>query len=108
MASYSQLTKYSLEIYAPFGNLPTRRLEDYYKFIRHPVSLKSVAKRTKGIHGRAPPTNVSDFKTWDAFEEEVSFIWRNAKEYNEDGSDMFNLATEFEVRRLPTTHCISR
>ena len=30
----------------------------------------------------------------------MSFIWRNAKEYNEDGSDMFNLATEFEVRGL--------
>lgn len=87
-----------LDIYTPFGNLPTRRLEDYYKVIRHPVSLKSVAKRTRGIHGRAPPTNITDFKTWDAFEEEVSFIWRNAKDYNEDGSDMYNLAIDFEVR----------
>lgn len=89
-----------LGIYTPFGNLPTRKLEDYYKVIRHPVSLKSVAKRTKGIHGRAPPSNVTDFKTWDAFEEEVSFIWRNAREYNEDGSDMYNLANEFEVGRF--------
>ena len=86
-----------LEIYSPFGNLPTRKLEDYYKLIRHPVSLKSVAKRAKGIHGRAPPTNITDFKTRDAFEEEVSFIWRNAQEYNEDGSEMFNLAAEFKV-----------
>ena len=31
------------------------------------------------------------------FEDEVSYIWRNAKEYNEDGSDMYILATEFEV-----------
>ncbi|EMC95472.1 hypothetical protein BAUCODRAFT_578217 [Baudoinia panamericana UAMH 10762] len=85
-----------LEIYTPFANLPTRKLEDYYQLIKHPVSLKGVLKRTKGIHGRAPPTGVSDFKTWDAFEEEVSFIWRNAQEYNESGSEMFNLADELK------------
>ena len=62
------------------------------------MSLKSVAKRARGQHGRAPPTGKSDFNTWDAFEEEVSFIWRNAREYNEDGSEMYNLATDFEVR----------
>lgn len=54
-------------------------------------------KRTKGIHGRAPPTGQTDFKTWDAFEAEMSFIWRNAKVYNEDESDMYRLAGEFEV-----------
>lgn len=77
--------------------LPSRKLEDYYKTIRHPVSLKSVQKRTRGIHGRAPPTGRTDFKTWDAFEEEISFIWRNAREYNLDGSEMYELAGEFEV-----------
>jgi len=54
-------------------------------------------KRTKGIHGRAPPTGVTDFKTWDQFEEEISFIWRNAQDYNEDGSEMYNLAADFRV-----------
>ncbi|KAK5128614.1 hypothetical protein LTR08_004043 [Meristemomyces frigidus] len=86
-----------LEIYTPFGNLPTRKLEDYYKLIRHPVCLKSVQKRTLGQHGRAPPTGVSDFKTWDHYEEEMSFIWRNAQEYNEDGSDMYTLADELKI-----------
>jgi hypothetical protein len=38
----------------------------------------------------------SDFRTWDAFAEEVSYIWRNARDYNEDGSDMFNLSVELE------------
>ncbi|KAK3073870.1 hypothetical protein LTR53_004169 [Teratosphaeriaceae sp. CCFEE 6253] len=85
-----------LEIYQPFGNLPTRKLEDYYQLIKHPVSLKGVGKRCRGQHGRAPPTGVSDFKTWDAFEEEMSFIWRNAQEYNDDDSDMFSLANEFK------------
>ncbi|KAK5694460.1 hypothetical protein LTR17_024799 [Elasticomyces elasticus] len=85
-----------LEIYSPFGNLPTRKLEDYYQVIRHPVSLKAVAKRCRGQHGRAPPSGVSDFKTWDAFEEEMGFIWRNAWEYNEEGSGMYILANDFE------------
>jgi len=87
-----------LEIYSPFVNLPSRKLEDYYQVIRHPLSLKGVAKRCRGEHGRAPATGVSDFKTWDAFEEEVSFIWRNAQEYNDDASDMYTLANEFKVR----------
>jgi len=86
-----------LEIYTPFANLPSRKLEDYYKFIQHPVALKKVAKQVRGIQGRNEPTGVTIFKTWDAFEEEVSFIWRNAKDYNEDGSDMYLLANDFEV-----------
>lgn len=89
---------FRLDIFTPFVHLPSRKLEDYYKIIRHPVSLKSVQKRTHGIHGRKDPaTGPTDFKSWDAFEEEVSFIWRNAREYNEDGSEMYNLAGEFEV-----------
>jgi hypothetical protein len=87
-----------LEIFTPFVNLPSRKLEDYYKLIKHPVSIKSVQKRTRGQHGRASPTGVSDFKTWDAFEEELSYVWKNAREYNEDGSEMYELANEFEVR----------
>jgi hypothetical protein len=63
-----------LEIFSPFANLPSRKLEDYYKFIKYPVCL-----------------------TWDAFEGEMSFIWRNAKDYNEDGSEMFDLAGQLEV-----------
>lgn len=86
-----------LEIFTPFVNLPSRKLEDYYKVIRHPVSLKSVQKHTRGIHGRNPPTGVTDFKSWNAFEDQVSFIWKNARTYNEDGSAMWILANEFEV-----------
>ncbi|EME44106.1 hypothetical protein DOTSEDRAFT_71790 [Dothistroma septosporum NZE10] len=83
-------------IFFPFVNLPSRKLEDYYKVIRHPVCLKMLQKRINGIHGRAPPTGVTDYKTWDAFEEETSFIWRNARDYNEDGSEMYKLAGELE------------
>nr|POE49522.1 isoform 6 of protein polybromo-1 [Quercus suber] len=84
----TELLKYTdaegLEIYTPFANLPSRKLLDYYKVIRHPVCIKGLGKRARGQHGHAPPTDVSDFKTWAAFEEEASFIWRNAKAYNED------------------------
>lgn len=96
---YSDVRR-GLEIFTPFVNLPSRRLEDYYKTIKHPVSLKGVQKRIQGIHGRAPPTGITDFKTWDAFADEISFIWRNAREFNQDGSEMYNLAGEFEVSTL--------
>ena len=86
-----------LEIFSPFANLPSRKLEDYYKFIKYPVCLRKVRKRVDGEHGRHEHTGVTDFKTWDAFEEEMSFIWRNAKDYNEDGSEMFDLAGQLEV-----------
>lgn len=98
--SRADTTRRGLQIYRPFTNLPSRSLEDYYKLIKHPVCLKSVHKRARGKHGRADETGISDFKTWDQFENEISFIWRNARDYNEDGSEMFELAGEFEVRRL--------
>ncbi|KAI5366470.1 putative bromodomain-containing protein [Septoria linicola] len=85
-----------LEIFTPFVFLPSRSLVDYYRYIKHPVSLKSVQKRVRGQHGRNAPTGISDFKTWDTFEQEVSFIWRNARDYNEDGSDMYALAGDLE------------
>jgi hypothetical protein len=89
-----------LEIFTPFQNLPSRTLVDYYQVIKHPVSLRSVQKKVRGVQGRNAPTGVTDFHTWDAFEEEVSYIWDNCRIYNEDGSDMFNLAGDLEVRTL--------
>ena len=66
--------------------------------IKRPLSLKGVQKRIRGVHGRAPPTGISDYKNWEAFEQAVSLIWRNAQEYNEDGSEMYTLAADFEAR----------
>jgi hypothetical protein len=85
-----------LQIFTPFVNLPSRTLLDYYQVIKRPVSLKSIAKRVRGAHGRGAATGVTDFSTWAAFEEEVGYIWKNARAYNEDGSEMFNLAADFE------------
>ncbi len=88
------------EISLPFLNLPSRQLADYYRLIKHPVSLKSAQKKVRGIRGRDKPTNVSFLRNWQSFEDEVSFIWRNAREYNEDGSDIFKLAGQIEVSLL--------
>jgi hypothetical protein len=55
-------------------------------------------KKVRGHHGRNAPTWKTDFHTWDALEEEMSYIWDNCRTYNEDGSDMFNLAGDLEVR----------
>ena len=84
-------------ISGPFLNLPSRELRDYYQVIKHPVCLKSVQKQVRGIKGRDKPTGVSFFKSWAAFEEEMRHIWENARTYNQDGSEIFELASEFEV-----------
>ena len=85
------------EVSQPFHNLPARKLTDYYALIRTPESLKRIEKKVRGVHGRNDPTGISDFKTWRSFEEHVSLIWRNAREYNEDGSEISNLADNLEV-----------
>ena len=79
-------------------------MKDYFNFITNPLSLKGLQKLVRGIHGRAPPTGVSEFKGWAAFEERASLLWVNAHLYNEEGSEIYNLATELKVRQ----HCSLR
>ncbi|KAF2835544.1 Bromodomain-containing protein [Patellaria atrata CBS 101060] len=86
-----------LQIFTPFVNLPPRSLTDYYALIKNPVSLRGVQKRIRGQHGRSAPSGITDFKSWNALEEEMSVIWRNARAYNEDGSDIYILAGELET-----------
>ncbi|KAK4999005.1 hypothetical protein LTR66_001884 [Elasticomyces elasticus] len=98
----NELIKYTddegLEIFSIFAMLPSRSLTDYYALIKKPTSLSSVRKKVYGQEGRGAPTGRTFLKSWDAFETEVSWIWRNAREYNEDGSGVYNLAGELEVR----------
>lgn len=86
-----------------FLNLPPRSLKEYFSVITKPLSLKALQKLVKGIHGRQAATGASDFKTWAAFEEKASLLWTNAHYFNEEGSPIYNLATELQVRltRLP-------
>ncbi|OJD13549.1 hypothetical protein AJ78_06009 [Emergomyces pasteurianus Ep9510] len=91
------------EIFFPFLRMPDRNLyKDYYEIIKHPVSLRAILKLVRGTDGRKNSTKTTPFKTWDAFEEEVSYIWRNAREFNEDGSEIVSLAGSLEeyFRRL--------
>lgn len=85
------------EKFAPFINLPSRAITSYYEVIKQPLSLKGLLKKIHGVHGRHETTGVTDLKTWDAFESEMSKIWDNARIYNEDGSDIYNLSAELEV-----------
>ena len=43
-------------------------------------------KHVQGITGRDRNTGKTVFKSWQSFEEEVSYIWNNARLYNEDQS----------------------
>ena len=86
-----------LQVFLPFVNLPSRSLKDYYAVIKYPTSLKGIKKKIQGWHSRDEQTGSTDFTSWAAFENEVARIWDNAKEYNEDGSEMHLTADEFEV-----------
>ncbi|KAL9126219.1 MAG: hypothetical protein Q9217_004699 [Psora testacea] len=88
---------------ANFIHLPSRTLQDYYRLIKHPVSLKGLQKLVRGIKGHAPPAGTTLLKSWHAFEQEASYIWNNARDYNEDTSTIVELANELKAyfhRRL--------
>ncbi|KAJ5658076.1 uncharacterized protein N7484_001725 [Penicillium longicatenatum] len=85
------------EVAYPFIGKPDRNLyRDYYEVIHHPVSLRSIQKKVRGTDGRKKGTKMTAFPTWLSFEEEVSYLWRNAREYNEDGSEICVLAGVLE------------
>ncbi|KAL9101567.1 MAG: hypothetical protein Q9163_003196 [Psora crenata] len=90
-------------ISANFIHLPSRTLQDYYKLIKHPVSLKGLQKLVRGVKGHALPTGITLLRSWHAFEQEASYIWNNARDYNEDKSIIVELAEELKAyfyRRL--------
>ena len=82
---------------ANFIHLPSRTLQDYYRLIKHPVSLKGLQKLVRGIKGHAPPLGTTLLKSWHAFEQEASYIWNNARDYNEDSSTIVEFAQELKV-----------
>ncbi|EOD51898.1 Bromodomain containing protein [Neofusicoccum parvum] len=86
-----------LQIYQPFVNMPNRGLKEYYATIKTPMSLNQVMTKIRGFISRKDGfSGTSDFKNWQQLEECASLIWTNAREFNEDGSEMYNLAGEFE------------
>ncbi|KAI9842287.1 MAG: hypothetical protein M1837_007357 [Sclerophora amabilis] len=79
-----------------FLNLPSRKLQDYYRLITKPMALNPLKKRITGQVRRNEATHHSPFTSWDEFEAEASLIWSNAKEYNEDDSEIYSLAVQLE------------
>ncbi|KAK8074869.1 hypothetical protein PG997_009532 [Apiospora hydei] len=90
------MIKSDYNYFEAFIYLPARSLKDYYEIIAEPMSLKALHKQVRGQHGRSQATGVSDFKSWAAFEDQASLIWKNAYHYNEDGSEIFVMAQELE------------
>ncbi|OAQ63042.2 polybromo-1 [Pochonia chlamydosporia 170] len=82
--------------FEPFVNLPPRALRDYYRVITDPLSLKKLQKEVLGVQGRGDPTGISDFKSWSALAERAKLLWTNAYFYNEEGSEIHDLAQELE------------
>ena len=89
-----------------FINLPSRDLKDYYQVIANPLSLKKLQKQVKGMQGRSGNTGVTEFKSWNQFEETASLLWTNARHYNEDGSEVYELANELEVSISASSHVL--
>lgn len=50
-----------------------------------------------GVEGKKPPTGTSLFKSWQAFEDETSYLWINAKQFNEDGSEIVQAVEKMRV-----------
>ena len=72
-----------------FEEKPSKReIPHYYKVIDRPTSISDVRIMVeKGKIG-----------DWNSFANEVRLIWSNAKEYNEPGSEIFDMALGLEVR----------
>ena len=64
------------------------------------MSLTAVNKKIKGVIGRDQPTGHTLFKSWDSLASAMKLIWDNARIYNEDGSDIYNVSLELEVWRF--------
>ncbi len=84
------------EYFGPFIDLPPRSLKDYFRIISEPLSIRKLQRMVKGARGRGS-TGISDFKSWSAFEDKASLLWRNACYYNEEGGDIYELAKELDV-----------
>lgn len=53
------------------------------------------------MQGRGPATGVSLYKSWAALEQDATFLWTNAQYYNEEGSEIYELAGELRVSFSP-------
>ena len=66
---------------------PKRDYPDYYKVIERPTSISDVKSMVR--QGK-----ITD---WDSLAREVRLVWDNAKEYNEPGSDIYEMTEALET-----------
>ena len=66
---------------------PKRDYPDYYKIIERPTSISDV----KTMVGQ------NKIVDWNALAQEVRLVWKNAKEYNEPGSDIYDITEQLEA-----------
>lgn len=88
---------------AIFHDRPSRKLFDYYQLIKRPVSLNSIRKQVAGVQSRGESTGRSTFKYWEDFEKEMELIWLNAREYNEDDSQITKDSYILEVSQTSSS-----
>lgn len=69
---------------------------DYYKVIKKPTSISDVRAL---VESDAIPD-------WDTLAKEVRLIWDNAKEYNQEGSDIYIMAEKLEVSDMPSLNML--
>lgn len=70
-----------------FEEKPSRReIPHYYKVIKQPTSINDVRKKVQK----------GQITSWPEFAREVRLIWSNAKEYNEPGSSIYEMADALE------------
>ncbi|KIW23528.1 uncharacterized protein PV07_11720 [Cladophialophora immunda] len=60
---------------------------DYYKLVKKPTSISDVRALVEK----------DAIQDWDALAKEVRLIWDNAKDYNQEGSDIYLMAEKLEV-----------
>lgn len=73
-------------------------MKDYYQLIDKPMSLRKMRRTVQGMQGRSISTRQTLYKSWAALEEDAKFLWSNAQYYNEEGSEIYELAGELRVR----------
>jgi len=65
-----------------------RDYPDYYKTISKPTSISDIRVSVQK----------DAIQDWDALAREVRLIWDNAKQYNQEDSDIYAMAEKLEVR----------
>ncbi|KAG8966745.1 hypothetical protein FRC03_011386 [Tulasnella sp. 419] len=70
-----------------FKELPSKKeYSDYYEIIREPISISMIRKRSSGPY----------YKTVDAYAKEWRRLFDNARQYNQEGSWVYNDANEMQ------------